>query len=490
MRVPSRFSAVLLLLSVSWSAFAQNTGSANPALPSVAPTAGADVAGTTHTAPAKPTDGAPIDAVSTISSSVTVDAVLLPHSITRRLFGAEIAKRFVAVQMTVSNRSSSAGLILHSAFLDYSQWLFSGNFIAPGLASQPVQTTSYQRQNLPSQVASVEARLVRGDLLDAQTWTTRNWFLRAATLVGTAAAGFQFLTTNADALAGISSYGNQLVPALGVLWPDNTQLQLNRISDFGFQNNHVVPKNSSDTIVAFFPLDRFLTPALQKIYMKAPAAFFVPMEMLLDGKSRDLLLKPLQRMNLVSSDPATASQQVTAALIQYQSCKDTMNCFKSPEQLLLIQVLAKVSLNNIRVVIGGTMTVDVNTVPPTLTSITLADSGSTQAWSGTDSVHKGTLIGNFLSDAEIELAVGKDASYFSSIEVDRPHSTDTKLLFSYKLNTKLPRPALRSRSPPPSTHRTGLRPQARRSKIFWQRTINPAPPPIDLPWGSGRADLQ
>ena len=44
----------------------------------------------------------------------------------------------------------------------------------------------------PNQVASEEYRVVRGQALNAQTWTLRNGIVRGLTLAGTVAAAYAF----------------------------------------------------------------------------------------------------------------------------------------------------------------------------------------------------------------------------------------------------------------------------------------------------------
>jgi hypothetical protein len=61
---------------------------------------------------------------------------------------------------------------------------------------------------------------------------------------------------------------------------------MNRISDLGFQTNKVIPKASSDIIVTFFPLDRFLTPGLKELFIKSPALFFSPYALQFDPKGK------------------------------------------------------------------------------------------------------------------------------------------------------------------------------------------------------------
>jgi hypothetical protein len=190
------------ILSVGLS-FAQTATS--PAPPPLVPTTNS---GNSATA-LKAVDGIPIPAVSDVESSVSVDAVLLPSSTARRIFGKAISDNYAIVQLTISNHNQDAAMILQTAFLDYSHWLFSNNFQAPLQRSSAIATTTFQKANNPSQVASTEARLVRSDLQDAQYWTARNAFIRAVTAIGTVASGYQFLATDKDYISGISAFGNQ-----------------------------------------------------------------------------------------------------------------------------------------------------------------------------------------------------------------------------------------------------------------------------------------
>ena len=118
-------------------------------------------------------------------------------------------------------------------------------------------------------------------------WTTRNWVIRSLQAAGSIASGYQFAFSERGIARGIASFNGQVVPAAQLLWPDGTINQLNRISDFGFQTNKLVPQESADVLVAFFPIDRFLTPGLKKIFLKSPAAFFVPGAMLADPKVKE-----------------------------------------------------------------------------------------------------------------------------------------------------------------------------------------------------------
>jgi hypothetical protein len=272
-----------------------------------------------------PAQGVDLPVVSEVSSAVTVDAVLLPYSVAKRAFGKETAQKYAAVSLTVSNRDPKQSLIIHSVFLDYSHWLFSGTFSKLGTVDT-VKTASWQQQNTQSEVASAEVRIVRNQLQDAQLWSLRNWVIRSAIAVGTVSAGLSFANSSTYFASSVSAYSADFVPALSVLWPDNTQAQSDLISDIGFRTNHVVPAQSADIVIAFFPIDRFLTPSLKKIYFQAPAAFFNPSEMLLDRKYRGNLLSLLELAGVVTgSDDSANASSISGAVLHYEQAAAIAN---------------------------------------------------------------------------------------------------------------------------------------------------------------------
>ena len=61
-----------------------------------------------------------------LNGNVAVDAVLLPPPIARVVFGKSIGNEYAVIELTISNRSSSAAFIVQSAFMDYSDWLLGG----------------------------------------------------------------------------------------------------------------------------------------------------------------------------------------------------------------------------------------------------------------------------------------------------------------------------------------------------------------------------
>src|SRR5208283_4936867 len=179
-----------------------------------------------------------------------------------------------------------------SLLIDVSEWELAGGF-GRRVSRKPVK--SYESRASAQEVSSVEYRIVRGQLLDAQPWSARNITTRALQVLGTIGTAYAFPFT-ADVVKGIGAWNGAVVPGAEVFWPDGMVGQLNRISDYGFRNNKIIPQQSADIVVAFFPIDRFLTPSLRNIFLNSPALFFDPFLMTIDPKTRKSLAPVLRNV--------------------------------------------------------------------------------------------------------------------------------------------------------------------------------------------------
>jgi hypothetical protein len=103
-------------------------------------------------------------------------------------------------------------------------------------------TDNYQASSFPNQVATEEYRMVRGQLLDAQTDTLRNRFVRWLTLAGNLAGASTFSLNEQGIVKGIAAATGVGIPGVATAWPDKTIEQLSRVSDFGFRSNQVIGK--------------------------------------------------------------------------------------------------------------------------------------------------------------------------------------------------------------------------------------------------------
>lgn len=362
----------------------------------------------------------PLRGEASVGGQVSVEAVLMPPSTTRGLFGRAVSDRYAAVQVVISNHSHEASMVLESIFIDYSKWLLSGS---SGDAQKKgrVDDYPYESQNDPNQIASAEYRLPRGQLLDAQPRTGRNITIRLLEAAGTLASGYGFAFTELGIAKGIASYNGNFLPAARYLWPDQTIDQLNRISDLGFRVNTVVPREASVIMVAFFALDRFLTPGLKKIYMKSPAIFFVPQAALFDPKVK----RDLQKI-FKTADPDLYRQITAQVKTDLQSPSPQGNDF-----------LNKLSLNRVRVLVSGSMTVDQETISAVIEEVTFDSSANTVEFWNTPGKKSGVIRGRYLSGGKV-IIENADSLGITNLVTVSAGATERGLPFALELTKPIP----------------------------------------------------
>ena len=396
---------------------------------------------------AKPADGATVIPLParTVHDSVGVSATLLTHGSVRRIFGKEIANTYAVVQLVISNRNPDAAFVLHGAYLDISGWALG----AAGLTGVTPQIGPYQGATTPNQIASVEARIARGQLLDAQTWSARNWTVRALTAAGSVASAVVF-GAGENAAKYVAAFGGTVVPSVAVAWPDGSVGQLNRISDFGFQTNKVFPKESADIIVCFFPLDLFLSPGLRDIFVNSPGLFLSPYQILFtkeNGGARAALGLPanpdhpkvsLARSALVCfPKPSISSLELAIKECpQPASVRDGVKDRKVErdewnETLALVDYIGRFGAKNIPVIVDGIMTVAIDQVPAAIDDVSFDGDPSIAAFWATGQ-HKVILQCRFCSGGQVAIQEAAKLG-IDEIKVLADESNEHKLTASFKL---------------------------------------------------------
>jgi hypothetical protein len=401
-----------------------------------------------------------VAAAATVGESVTVDAVLIPPKIAGHIFGSEISQNYAVVRLTVANHSSDESLVIHGVFLDTTGWLFSKVTVsplppasgssgtdskAPGNSNTSVQavqapgmlencdesTASFDSGSCPGHVSSVNGDMLRDEVLHQQPFTMRNMIVGIVSDVGTVATAFSpvFSTVVSQ---GFNGWNGGLVPALNKRWPDQTLAAVNNLASHAYENNKIITKQSSETVVAFFPLQYFLTSSFKKIYLKDPAVFFWPQEALVDRKYQAQLLEMVTGKKAGKSGGTTrdiTSAQIQAAL--QNTCGNDAVCGD------LRDLLLGLSLNKLRVVVGGDMTVNAQDVAPVIDTITLKSESDGTAyapagfsWLTLNGKAKGVITGKYLkgSTASVTDSSGKVLSGVFTLS-NQTSTTDTELDF-------------------------------------------------------------
>jgi hypothetical protein len=475
-----RFSPLLLVLCLAPSVFAQDRREARDrrALERAA------------------SNGRQLQTEMTVRGNVTAQAVLIPRVDARRIFGKEIANNYAVIEVNVGNKSPDAALIVQGIFIDYSRWALSGTPSLPPNAVDGLlrdRAEPFQASTIPSQIASEEYRVVRGQLLDAQMWTWRNWTMRVLTFAGNLAGAYAFSIKEDGIVRGLNAFSGVVVPGVGELWPDATVDQLNRISDFGFQANKVIPREGAEVIVCFFPIDRFLTPGFKDLFLNSPALFFSPLQMLVDPKLRkkaDKLLRSINQnfkadelnqllpcylhiANKIRFRPNNEDEQNRDALLRQLNESADRTCFdqfgleqaaggrvalkknglnvdstalSSFQKFLALDFLSQMSLNTVSVTVDGVMTVDTTNIAARIDEVAfdrLADCGNDRSlcfWANTAAnggVRTGSISGAYATGGTVAIAEANDLG-ITELTTLGEGSTDQKLRFSFKLTKPIP----------------------------------------------------
>jgi hypothetical protein len=433
--------------------------------------------------------------IGNVNSKVSAQAVLIPRVNARRIFGDEIANNYAVVEVNISNKSPDAALIIHGIFIDYSNWPLSGvskNDLLD-LDKPDGPFADYQGTTRPSQVASEEYRVVRGQLLDAQMWTKRNLVIRALTLAGSLASAYTFALNEQGIIKGITQATGVGIPGIATAWPDSTIEQLNRVSDFGYRANRIVPREGAEVIVCFFPIDRFLTPGFRKLFLKSPALFFAPLQMLVDKQSQGDVIAALGDLGLKASDfgsdvsekemiaklkdklpcylqidrerepraGASTRPQTTRDLISKEATRKCLTQFGMMETetgtgadrsitvkdenlfkaFMALDYIKSVSLNKVGVTVDGVMSVDTTGIAAKADEVVfdeVANCGGPDKqcfWADPAAgggVRTGTIRGSYLTGGSVVVNEAKTLG-FDPVNTISDGSTDQQLHFSFKL---------------------------------------------------------
>jgi hypothetical protein len=410
----------------------------------------------------------------TVNGNVHAQAVLIPREDAKRIFGTNIANNYAVIEVNVGNKSPDAALIIHGIFVDYSRWPLSGS--TPSELNASLSTDSYQASSFPNQVASAEYRIVRGQLLDAQTDTWRNRIMRYLTLAGSLAGAFTFSLNEKGIIQGIASANGVGIPGVATAWPDKTIDQLNRVSDFGFRANKVIPKQGSDVIVCFFPIDRFLTPGFRKLFLKSPALFFAPLQMLVDKQVKQQVDSVLGDLFAEFGFDATALRRAFPCYmavrhggrtdLAFEHCLNELGLDykrdKKTQEILTpralevvnrekfrlfmgLEFIGGVSLNRVTVTVDGVMSVDVTTTAGRIEDAEFdrvancGDDSSPCFWANVgiaNGTRTGTIKGAYLTGSTVKLAEAEALGI--TVKTLAEGSNDQGLRFSLTLTKLVP----------------------------------------------------
>lgn len=255
-------------------------------------------------------------------------AVLDPKTVADD-YGRRISGRFVAIQVTITNRRDDFQLLIHDISLDLRRIFPSGSpYMPPQIKAelecenaiesrrqqyirdlqerrseyfrrgQPLSKEATRRldrevADLEDEIrglrddidmckgrsrfeqSSLELSLLRGVAEKGQGQDRRNFILRLFRGVGTVAAGLigvaPFGTSYGDSVA---VFNGPVISAYMDAFPDYTINQLNRLNDTAYRSNTFIPKNESMAIVVFIPQWTFMDKKQRELFRDDPLRLF------------------------------------------------------------------------------------------------------------------------------------------------------------------------------------------------------------------------
>ncbi len=190
-------------------------------------------------------------------------------------FGSRIAKRYIAMQITVANRNKDYQWLIQDASIDLSSFLEEQKARKGECKDSSSLFLLAGAELADSKVASADLTVLRGVAEKGQALDTRNIALRSLTGAGVVAAG----------LIGIARVGRSFAPAVAVfngpfldafkgVFPDYTIEQMNRLNDSAFLANTIVGKQQAKVLVMFIPQPYLLSKKQQKMYYSEPESIY------------------------------------------------------------------------------------------------------------------------------------------------------------------------------------------------------------------------
>ena len=177
------------------------------------------------------------------------------------MFGTRIAKRFIVVQVTITNRNKDFQFLIHDVSLDLKALL-------PGIKHP--------------EASSINLTLLRGVAEKGQSLDKRNLSVRILRGMGTVAAGLIGVTDFGVSYApSVAVFNGPFITAVTDIFPDYTIGQMNRLNDNAYIANTLIPKQQAKVLAIFLPQAILLNKTQSKQFWNDPNA-------LLNNKEVDL----------------------------------------------------------------------------------------------------------------------------------------------------------------------------------------------------------
>jgi hypothetical protein len=190
-------------------------------------------------------------------------------------FGRRIAKRYIAMQITVANRNKDYQWLIQDASMRLDKLLNTLQQRSTKCSANLALLLASLKQANNFAVSSADLTVLRGVAEKGQSLDPRNVAVRSLTGAGIIAAGLIGVTDFGHSFApGVAAFNGPFINAIKEVFPDYTIDQLNRLNDSAYLANTVVGKQQAKVIVIFIPQPYLLTSQQQKQFYKDPESIF------------------------------------------------------------------------------------------------------------------------------------------------------------------------------------------------------------------------
>jgi hypothetical protein len=306
----TRTKAVVVLCAITLCCALNSAGQAGA--PKASPVAGT----TTQTTPL-PDGNAAVNEMN--GKYIAVWRTLMAPKNVADAFGRRIAKRYIAIQLTVANRNTEYQWLIQSASVELRR--LASSLKVNGGVCQDNMTRLLDAINAagalgptsgPASVSSADLSVLRGVAEKGQAMDPRNLTLRLLTGAGTIAAGLLGVTTFGPAFApSVAAFNGPLLTAYQSMFPDFTVNQLNRLNDSAFLANTIVGKQQAKVIVIFIPMEYLLTKGQASAFYRDPNSVFAcPDLRLLDAGVNGNFIETVLPTPVITSITITPNDEV------------------------------------------------------------------------------------------------------------------------------------------------------------------------------------
>jgi hypothetical protein len=299
---------------------------------------------------------------------------LIAPNVVSDIFGKRIGKRFIVLQVTVSNHSKDYQYIIHDISLDVSK-------------------ISMNQPPGHYEMSSLDLSMLRGVAERGQVFDNRNLVVRLMRASGTIAGGIVGIAKFGPSFApSVAAFNGPVISAVSEAFPDFTINAMNRLNDSAYSANTLVAKEQSKVMAVFLPEAIFLSNEQQKLFWKEPKCLW--------GGTPSKVT--------ATSKPGT--QKVSGGCGAYASeVKDD----DFPD------------LRKVNILVDGKFITEVGDLVPSLTDAQI-DPAERMKFQNDNPVVKGTITGHYLADSSIKLL--NDNLPGAGIKIDGT-PTDTRLNF-------------------------------------------------------------